>query len=219
MCHCCLGFLVDRRGRASIQEVLMLAHTKEDNLINITQPVPFNPAIRRYCPNRDFPPYRYVPKLTPHPVKDPDGHSYRGTSEDIVFPVSDALAWSENIDYLYGVDLFNFAYWWEAHEAWEGDWRSAAGDQKLFLQGLIQVSAALIKWNARQFRGMRGLSAAGRGKLYEVSIENSSFMGINLDRFIKRLDLFFNLPHEDNVAIDSLLAMSAEPLIFLDMED
>lgn len=63
----------------------------EGNLNSITQPVPFNPDIRRYCPNRDFPPYRYVPRLTSHPVKDPDGHSYRATSEDIVSPVYVAL--------------------------------------------------------------------------------------------------------------------------------
>ena len=49
----------------------------------ITQPVPFDPEIRRYFPNRDFPSYRYVPRLTPHPVKDPDGHSYRTTSEEV----------------------------------------------------------------------------------------------------------------------------------------
>jgi len=191
----------------------------EGNLNSITQPVPFNPDIRRYCPNRDFPPYRYVPRLTPHPVKDPDGHSYRATSEDIVSPVYDASAWSENIDYLYGVDLFNFAYWWEAHEAWEEGWVNAAGNQKLFLQGMIQISAALIKWNVKQFRGMRSLSTAGRKKLQKISIGSNNFMGVDLSRFMKRLDLFFDLPHEDNIVIGSLLYTSAKPLIFLNMKD
>ncbi len=191
----------------------------EGNLNSITQPVPFNPDIRRYCPNRDFPPYRYVPRLTSHPVKDPDGHSYRATSEDIVSPVYDASAWSENIDYLYGVDLFNFAYWWEAHEAWEEGWVNAAGNQKLFLQGMIQISAALIKWNVKQFRGMRSLSTAGRKKLQKISIGSNNFMGVDLSRFMKRLDLFFDLPHEDNIVIGSLLDTLAKPLIFLDMKD
>jgi hypothetical protein len=128
-------------------------------------------------------------------------------------------AWSENIDYLYGVDLFNFAYWWEAHEAWEEGWVSAVGNQKLFLQGMIQISAALIKWNVKQFRGMRSLSTAGRKKLQKISIESNNFMGVDLSRFMKRLDLFFDLPHEDNIVIDSLLYTSAKPLIFLNMKD
>ena len=181
----------------------------------ITQPVPFDSEIRRYFPNRDFPSYRYVPRLTPHPVKDPDGHSYRTTSEDIVSSVYNASDWSENADYLYGVDLFNFAYWWEAHEAWEGDWASATGTQKLFLQGMIQISASLIKWNVKQFRGMRSLSTSGREKLQKVSIESESFMGIDISQFTKRLDSFFSLPHEDNVTISDVLDISAEPLIFL----
>ena len=181
----------------------------------ITQPVPFDPEIRRYFPNRDFPSYRYVPRLTPHPLKDPDGHSYRTTSEDIVSSVYDASDWSENADYLYGVDLFNFAYWWEAHEAWEGGWASATGTQKLFLQGMIQISASLIKWNVKQFRGMRSLSTSGREKLQKVSIESESFMGIDISQFMKRLDSFFSLPHEDNITISDVLDISAEPLIFL----
>ncbi|MEE3193717.1 MAG: DUF309 domain-containing protein [Candidatus Poribacteria bacterium] len=194
-------------------------HNNKDSAIGITQPVPFNPDIRRYCPNRGFPSYRYVPRLTPHPAKDPDGHSYRKDSEDIICSVYDASAWSENIDYLYGVDLFNFAYWWEAHEAWEGGWASATGDQKLFLQGMIQISAALIKWNVKQFRGMRSLSTSGREKLQKISVENESFMGIDISQFMKRLDLFFSLPHEGNIAVYDVLDISAKPLIFLNMKD
>ena len=66
----------------------------------------------------------------------------------------DPTMWYDCESYLYGVDLFNHAYWWEAHEAWEGPWR-AAGRQSatgFFLQGLIQISVARLKWSQTLIR-------------------------------------------------------------------
>ena len=42
-----------------------------------------------------------------------------------------------------GVDLFNRGAFYEAHEAWEEVWRSTTPEPRSFLQGLIQVAAAL----------------------------------------------------------------------------
>lgn len=44
-----------------------------------------------------------------------------------------------------GVSLFNAGQWWEAHEAWEEVWHAATGDDRLFVQGLILLAAALHK--------------------------------------------------------------------------
>jgi predicted metal-dependent hydrolase len=41
-----------------------------------------------------------------------------------------------------GVELFNAGRFWEAHEAWEELWLKESGDEKQFLQGLIQLAAA-----------------------------------------------------------------------------
>jgi predicted metal-dependent hydrolase len=41
-----------------------------------------------------------------------------------------------------GVALFNDQEFWHAHEAWERAWLTSEGEDKLFLQGLIQLSAA-----------------------------------------------------------------------------
>jgi predicted metal-dependent hydrolase len=41
-----------------------------------------------------------------------------------------------------GVELFNGAEFWHAHEAWEAPWLHAEGEMKQFLQGLIQLAAA-----------------------------------------------------------------------------
>ena len=84
---------------------------------------------------------------------------------------------------------------------------------------MIQISAALIKWNVKQFRGMRSLSTSGREKLQKISVENKNFMGIDISQFMKRLDLFFSLPHEGNIAVYDVLDISAKPLIFLNMKD
>ena len=41
-----------------------------------------------------------------------------------------------------GVELFNAHHFWHAHEKWEELWLKAAGEEKTFLQGLIQLAAA-----------------------------------------------------------------------------
>ena len=45
-----------------------------------------------------------------------------------------------------GARLFDAGAFFEAHEAWEDEWRVVTNDtERLFLQGLIQVAAALHK--------------------------------------------------------------------------
>ena len=57
-----------------------------------------------------------------------------------------------------GAALFAAGHWWEAHEAWEGPWSRAAGEERTFLQALILLAAALHKrWHhgsltARNYR-------------------------------------------------------------------
>ncbi len=109
------------------------------------EPLPPDPPPARYS-SLAFPAYRFVPGRNPHPIRDPDGHSY-GMHRRVAARF-DPNEWRSCADYLYGVDLFNYAYWWEAHETWEGIW-VAAGRHTLtgqFLQGLIQVSVAHLKW-------------------------------------------------------------------------
>jgi hypothetical protein len=92
-----------------------------------------------------LPPYTYVPGRTPHPVSDPAGHSFGRVPE----PVSpfDPADWQTCHPYLYGIDLFNHGYYWEAHEAWESLWHAAGrtGPVADFLKGLIKLAAAGVK--------------------------------------------------------------------------
>jgi hypothetical protein len=61
-------------------------------------------------------------------------------------------SWISNDDFLYGVDLFNAGYFWEAHVYWERLWALPSTEPGLrrFLQALIQIAAACLK--ARQGR-------------------------------------------------------------------
>jgi len=43
-----------------------------------------------------------------------------------------------------GLHQFRAGRPFEAHEEWELLWKSSAGDEKLFLQGLIQLAAGLV---------------------------------------------------------------------------
>ena len=185
---------------------------------NVPQPKPFDTDWFRYCPQRAFPPYRHVPGVTPHPINDVHGHSY-GLTETADDPILPPEAWRENEDYLYGVDLYNFAYWWEAHEAWEGLWHKAEDDYRLFLQGLIQISASLIKYHTRQLRALRSLSTAGRDKVRHVqnTLDNpGNYMGINLHEFLSCLDTFFAPFFSDTVSNQTYSLSSVKPLIRLD---
>lgn len=146
------------------------------------------PDPARYAPNTPFPPYRHAPGRTPHPRKHPDGHSYN--TEEYAGPPLTMENWRENQAYLYGVDLFNYGYWWEAHEAWEGLWgqedkRSLCrGD----LQGLIQMAAALVKWREGNRRGVEKLGGQARIKLERVDGENPVYMGLRIAAFIREVE-------------------------------
>jgi Domain of unknown function (DUF309) len=101
----------------------------------------------RWLPQKRLPPYAYLPGKNPHPVRDPAGHSYH------VEPIPVAAEASLSSDaFLWGLDLFNHGYYWEAHEAWEGLWQVADRDGTLrtLFKGLILLSAAGVKIRERK---------------------------------------------------------------------
>src|SRR5437879_3265888 len=90
----------------------------------------------RLAPERSLPPYTFIPGRNPHPFSDPRGHSYgarTGPPE-----LLDPKEWRSCRTYLYGLDLFNHGYYWEAHEVWEGLWIACgrSGITADFLKGL-----------------------------------------------------------------------------------
>ena len=64
-----------------------------------------------------------------------------------------------------GISLFNEHRFWHAHEAWERIWLTASGDEKRFLQGLIQLAAAYHHVQRGTLRGAGRLFDAALTKL------------------------------------------------------
>ena len=150
--------------------------------MSIVEPTPPDPAWPRYS-EKPFPRYRFVPGLTPHPRRHPQGHAY-GTPEAPP-PRIDPGRWRENDVYRHGVDLYNYAYWWECHEALEGLWHLTGhqGTEAQFLQGIIQVAAANLRRHLGTPEGARRLGREAVARLESVGL--STYMGLTLAPFIQ----------------------------------
>lgn len=146
----------------------------------------------RYC-DRPFPPYAFVPGEHPHPTRDPRGHSYCAQGDEAPVPSIEPEDWSDSADYLYGADLYNAGFLWEAHEAWEGLWHVSKhnSDQAQFIQGLIQCAAGCLKIRMGQPRGMQKLFAQGIGRLRAVvKTRGGRYMGLDILEFVDELESF-----------------------------
>jgi hypothetical protein len=122
----------------------------------------------RFVPDADWPPYAFVPcREVPHPIRDPEGHLF---GADPVVEEIDPERWRECRGYLWGVDLFNNGFYWEAHEAWEGVWRGHDRSETpaIFLQGLIKFAAAGVKAREGVPRGVVGHATGAAGHFREV---------------------------------------------------
>ena len=162
-----------------------------------------NIGATRYS-SQDFPPYRYVPGLHPHPTNSPDGHSYG--EEDEESGKWDSELWTDNQEYLFGIDLYNYHYYWEAHEAWEGLWIASIrnSSEHRFLQGLIKLGAALLKIRMAEYEiqdliGARNLSKSGIDLLSKVGIDQ--FMGLEIPKFLESYQDFVNPIYANKIPV------------------
>jgi predicted metal-dependent hydrolase len=61
--------------------------------------------------------------------------------------------------YLAGLRLYRLGRYWDSHEEWEAIWREAAGPERHFYQGLIQLDAAIIHTRRGHWGGVANLLA------------------------------------------------------------
>jgi predicted metal-dependent hydrolase len=85
-----------------------------------------------------------------------------------------------------GVALFNDRKFWHAHEAWERDWLVAEGEERTFLQGLIQLAAA--------YHHVQRGTYAGGIRLFDAALEKLShsgegFLGVDRAEAVERAAL------------------------------
>ncbi len=146
----------------------------------------------RFAPERSLPPYSYVPGRFPHPISDPAGHSFGQVSPRP--PPTQPERWHNSREFCFAVDLFNYGYYWESHEAWESLWhacgrRGVAAD---FLKALIKLAAAGVKaregrpdgWQRHLARAVE-LLVQTRGRLGPTV---PSYFGLSLDELINRAE-------------------------------
>jgi hypothetical protein len=139
----------------------------------------------RYQPSRAFPERAYVPGPSQPGKLPPRVRPGRGPNHDAAF--LPAAKWFQNVEYLWGVDLYNAGFFWEAHEAWEGVWRAAAEepDQHRFLQALIQCAAACLKAHMGNPEAARRLAARALRRLDDLRAGHLAlYMGVDLSAFV-----------------------------------
>lgn len=147
-------------------------------------------TIHRYT-TIPLPRYRHIPGLTPHPISDIHGHSYGKRNENVQRMLE--TDWQSNELYLYAIDLFNYKYFWETHEALEDLWKiEDEFNTRLFLQGVIQISAAYVKWIQGIEGGVEKLSMKGLHRLRSLKDSKTIFYGINLSKFIDEHEYFLS---------------------------
>jgi predicted metal-dependent hydrolase len=112
-------------------------------------------AVKRHCPARELPPYSYVPGKWPHPISDPKGHSFAHRPPALAATcMSD---WRHCDEWLFGIDLFQHGFYWEAHESWEAVWQALGrnSDDAHLVKSLIKLAAAGVKARENNAEGVR----------------------------------------------------------------
>jgi predicted metal-dependent hydrolase len=141
---------------------------------------PSNPS--RLVPDEPLPPYTFVPGRNPHPVSDPNGHSHGATPRRP--PALDPDHWATNQAYLFGIDLFNAGYYWEAHEQWEALWHACGrrGATATLLKALIHLAAAGVKVLEGRPEGVRTHANRAAELLEQVAREvaQEPYLGLDL---------------------------------------
>ena len=90
-----------------------------------------------------WPAIAFRPGVTSRPAEDDPIYAVAA-----VAPIrTDPALWRANRPYLFGVDLHNCGFFWEAHEMWEPVWAHARPNapERALLQGLIQLTNACLK--------------------------------------------------------------------------
>jgi hypothetical protein len=91
--------------------------------------------------------------------------------------------------YLAGILFFNDQDFFEAHEVWEDLWAESHGNDRRFIQGLIQAAVGLFHFS--------GGNLGGAVKLYRSSFDymkpcGSPFLGLDAQQFWQQMELCFH---------------------------
>lgn len=143
---------------------------------------------KRYQPEKDFPPYVFVPGENPHPKK--SGGHMEGEGDPIAPPID--LSHPEKNSFLrYSLDLYNHGYWWESHVYFEALWNTheRQGSVADFLKAMIKLGAAGVKISIGQKQS--ALGHFDRAKELFESVKKSEgpeFLGFDLNFILSQIE-------------------------------
>jgi hypothetical protein len=90
--------------------------------------------------------------------------------------------------YLAGVLFFNAGDFFEAHEVWEDLWAESHGDDRRFVQGLIQAAVGLFHYHSGNLGGAAKLYRSSRDYMTPVG---SPFWGLDVVGFWRQMEVCF----------------------------
>lgn len=119
----------------------------------------------RYVPERALPAQAYVPGRSARP---PQFEAAAPGDGEAATPSTGE--WQRQPGFLWGLDLYNHGFPWEAHEVWETLWQQAPRGSavRAMLQGLIQCAAAVVHARAGRATGQRRLAERALARLDAV---------------------------------------------------
>src|SRR6185295_14311931 len=103
------------------------------------------------------------------------------------------------LEYIEGIEHFNAARYFDAHEVWEEIWLRSSGQTKVFYQMLIQAAVGLHHYERGNARGARGMHSNVIEKLGRLP---SIFMSLDLVDFSEQFrDRLSELIENNNEAL------------------
>lgn len=141
----------------------------------------------RYAPHVALPGYAHRLGATPHPRRDPRGHSF-GAPEPLHRPFG-ARAWRTDEAYRFAIDLLNRGYAWEAHEGFEALWRGTTSEpERALLRALVQACAAELQLERGREASSRALATRASDALRSIARAHGAIVaGIDLAAAAERL--------------------------------
>jgi predicted metal-dependent hydrolase len=90
--------------------------------------------------------------------------------------------------YLAGVLFFNRRDFFEAHEVWEDLWADSHGDERRFIQGLLQAAVGLFHFGGGNLGGALKLYRSSRDYMRPCG---SPFWGLDVNAFWEQMERCF----------------------------
>ena len=143
-------------------------------------------------------------------MRDTKGHSYGVELPKV--SLSHEKEWRECEPYLWGIDLFNSGYYWEAHESWEAVWHATgrSGAMADFCKALIKFAAAGVKAREGRANGVKRHAQRAKQLLESVATQIGSgqqrFMGLSLPTLVQCAEELINNP-------SAVVNISDEPVV------